>query len=106
MCKCYQGPSFQNKYLFANNVTWLFGYCVQNIWKSKNLTNERNKKLNFFTDPILININCNQKLSLNKTTYFDDFVIHFDKVFDIDYREKIRFVVNAYICSSKIMLPA
>ena len=33
-----------------------------------NLTNKRNKKLNFFRDSILININCNRKLSLNKMT--------------------------------------
>ena len=71
-----------------------------------NLTNERNKKLSFYDDPILIKINCNQKLSLNKMTHFDDLVIHFDKVYDVDYRGKIRFVTDAYVCSSKIMLPA
>ena len=53
-----------------------------------NLANERNKKWNFFSDPILIKLECNQKLSLNKMTYFDDLVIHFGKVFDIDYRGK------------------
>ena len=71
-----------------------------------NLTNQRNKKLNFFADPILTKINFNRKPSLNKMIYFDDLVIHFDKVYDINYREKIRFVTDAYICSSKIMLPA
>ena len=49
------------------------------VWKIfaslMNLTNERNKKLNFFADPILIKINCNRKLSLNKMAYFDDLVI-------------------------------
>ena len=45
-----------------------------------NLTSERNNKLNFFADLILIKINCNQKLSLNKMTDIDDLVIHFDKV--------------------------
>ena len=49
-----------------------------------NLTNERNNKLKFFTDPILIKINCNRKLSLNKMTYFDDLVIPLDKVCDTD----------------------
>ena len=39
-------------------------------------------------------------------TYFDDLIIHFDKVFDIDYKGKIRSVVDAYVCSSKILLPA
>ena len=38
--------------------------------------------------------------------YFNDLAIHFDKVYDIDYREKIRFIIDAYVCSSKIMLPA
>ena len=71
-----------------------------------NLTNERNKRLKFFADPILIRVNSNQRLSINKMTYFDDLVIHFDRVSDIDYKGKIRFVVDAYVCSSKIMLPA
>ena len=39
-------------------------------------------------------------------TYFDDLVIHVNKIYGIDYREKIRFVVDANVCSSKIMLPA
>ena len=71
-----------------------------------NLTNERNKRLNFFTDPILIKIYCNRKLPLNKMAYFDDLIIHFDKIYDIDYRGKRRLVVDAYVCCSKIMLPA
>ena len=69
-----------------------------------NLTNERNKRLKFFDDPILIRVNSNQRLSINKMTYFDDLVIHFDRVYDIGYRGKIRFVVDAYFCSSKMML--
>ena len=48
------------------------------------LTNDRNRKLNFFADPILIKINCNQRLSMNKMTYCDDLIIHFDRVCDID----------------------
>ena len=39
-------------------------------------------------------------------TYFDDLVVHFGKVYDIYYREKIRCVINAYVCSSKTMLSA
>ena len=39
-------------------------------------------------------------------TYFDDPVIHIDKVYDIDFRGKRRFVIDAYVCSSKVMLPA
>ena len=46
------------------------------------------------------------EISLSKMTYFDDLVIHFDKVSDIDYRGKIRFVVDVYVCSSKMLLPA
>ena len=57
-----------------------------------NLTNERNKRLNFFADPILIKINCSRNLSLNKMTYFDYLVIHFNKVYNIDYRGKIRLL--------------
>ena len=54
------------------------------IWKVfttiMNLTNEKNKKLNFFINFILININCDLKLPLNKITYFDDIIIRFDCV--------------------------
>ena len=50
-----------------------------------NLTNERNKRLKFFADPILIRKN---SLSINKMTYFDDLIIHLDRVYDIYYREK------------------
>ena len=80
------------------------------VWKIfaslMNLTTKRNKKLNSFADPILIKINSNRKLWLNKMTYFDDVIIHFDKVYDIDYRGKTRFVIDAYVCSSKVMLLA
>ena len=31
MCKRYQEPSSQKKYLFANNVDWFFRYGVENI---------------------------------------------------------------------------
>ena len=68
MCKRCKGSSSKKKYLFANNDDWFLGYGVESIVNLMNLTNERNKKLNFFTDPILIKINCNQKLSLNKMT--------------------------------------
>ena len=51
------------------------------IWKVfatiMNLTNEKNKKLNFFADPILVSINCDLRLPLDKITCFDDIVIHF-----------------------------
>ena len=70
-----------------------------------NLTNEKNKKINFFVDSILININCEHKLPLNKITYFDD-IIRFDRVDKVDYRRKTHYFVNAYVCKSKIMLPA
>ena len=87
MCKCYQGPLPQKKYLFANNVDWFFGYGLENICKLMNLTN-KNKRLNFFADPILTKTNSSRKLPLNKMIYFDDLVIHFDKVFDTGYRGK------------------
>ena len=48
-----------------------------------NLVKERIKKLIFFTRLILIKINCDRKLFLNKLTYFDDLVFHFDMVYDI-----------------------
>ena len=38
--------------------------------------------------------------------YFDDLIIHFDKIYNIDYKEKRRLVGDAYAYSSKIMLPA
>ena len=51
-----------------------------------NLTNKKNKKLSFVVDLILININCDLKLPLNKITYFDDIIIRFDHVDKVDYR--------------------
>ena len=49
------------------------------IWKMfatiMNLTNEQNRKVNFFADAILVSINCDLRLPLNKITYFDDIVI-------------------------------
>ena len=40
-----------------------------------NLTNKKKKRLNFFVDAILININCDLKLPLNKLTYFHDLTV-------------------------------
>ena len=62
------------------------------IWKVfatiMNLTNEKNKKLNFFADPILVSINCDLRLPLDKITYFDDIIIRFNCTGKIVYREK------------------
>ena len=68
-----------------------------------NLTKKKNKKLNFFVDSILIDINCDLKLPLNKITYFDDIIIRFDPVHEIDYRGKTCYFVNAYISKGEIM---
>ena len=62
------------------------------IWKVfatiMNLTNEKNKKLNFFADPILVSRNCDLRLPLDKITYFDDVIIRFNCIGKIVYREK------------------
>ena len=46
------------------------------IWKKfatiMNLTNKKNKILNFFADPILVSINSDLRLPLDKITYFKD----------------------------------
>ena len=80
------------------------------IWKVfatiMNLTNENNKKSIFFVDPRLININCDLRLPLDKITYFEDTVIRFNGVDKIVNRGKTRYFVEAYVCKSKIMLPA
>ena len=34
MCESYQRSSSKEKYLFANNVDWFFGYGVESICKS------------------------------------------------------------------------
>ena len=66
-----------------------FSDMVSKVFASlMNLANERNKKLNFFYDPILVKLNCNRNLSLNKMTYFDDLVTHYHKINNIDYRGK------------------
>ena len=80
------------------------------VWKIfptlMKLTNKRNKKLKYFANPILTQINCNRKLLLTKMNYIDNLVVLFDKVYDIDYREKTRVLISTYVCSRKIMLPA
>ena len=62
------------------------------IWKVfvtiMNLTNKKNKKLNFFADPILISINSDLRLPLDEITYFEDIVIWFNGVDKIVYRGK------------------
>ena len=91
----YQGSLSQKKNRYFQVMSIGFSDSVWKIFASLiNLTNERNNKLKFFTDPILIKINCNRKLSLNKMTYFMTQI-----------RGKIRLVIDAYVCSSKIMLP-
>ena len=57
MCKDYQGPSSQeNTHLEIMSIG--FSDMVWKIFASlMNLTNERNKKMNFFADTILIKIN-------------------------------------------------
>ena len=54
------------------------------IWKVfvaiMDLINEKNKKLNFFVDPILVSITCDLRLRLEKITYFDDIIIRFNCV--------------------------
>ena len=79
------------------------------IWKVfitiMNLTNEKSKKLKFFIDSILININCDLKLPINRITYFDDIILRFDCIDKVVYRGT-RYFVNDYVCKSKIMLPA
>ena len=81
----------------------------------RNLTDEKNKTLNFFSDPTLVNINCDLGLPLDKVTYpkavpdilpFDNIVTWFNFVDKIVYREKTHYFVAAYVCKSKIMLPA
>ena len=69
------------------------------IWKVfatiMNLTDEKNKKMNFFADPVLVSINCDLRLPLDKITYFDDIVILFNCVDKIVYREKTHYFVDA-----------
>ena len=80
------------------------------IWKVfatiMDLTNEKNKKLNFFANPILFYINCDMRLPLDKITYFDDIIIRLNCVDKNVYREKTRYFVNVHVCRSRIMLPA
>ena len=66
-----------------------------------NLTNEKNKKLTFFVDQILINIDCDQKLPQNRIIYFDDIIIRFDGVDKVEYREKTRDFVNAQFAKAR-----
>ena len=74
----------RNTYLQIMSIG--FSDILWNIFANlMNLTNERNKGLKFFADPILIRKN---SLSINKMTYFDDLIIHLDRVYDIYYSGK------------------
>ena len=76
------------------------------IWKVfatiRNLTDEKNKTLNFFSDRTFVNINCDLGLPLDKVTYFDDIVTWFNFVDKIVYREKTHYFVAAYVCKAKL----
>ena len=76
------------------------------IWKVfatiRNLTDEKNKTLNFFSGPTLVNINCDLGLPLDKVTYFGDIVTWFNFVDKIVYREKTHYFVAAYVCKAKL----
>ena len=61
------------------------------------LKQQKNPETELFVDSVLVNINCDLKLLLNKITYFDDIIIRFDRVDKVDYREKTHYFVNAYI---------
>ena len=71
-----------------------------------NLTNEKNKKLNVFADLILVSINSDLRVPLDKITYFEDIIIRFNGVDKIVYRKKTCYFVDVYVCKGKIMLPA
>ena len=71
-----------------------------------NLTNEKNKKLNFYVDSILTDRDWDHKLPLNRIIYFDDVTIRFDNIKKNDYRWKTRYHVNVYICQGNTMLAA
>ena len=58
-----------------------------------NLTNQKNKKLNFFAGTILANINCNLRLPYG--------LIALIKLYT---EKKTCYFVDAYICKNKIML--
>ena len=70
------------------------------IWKVfatiMNLTNEKNKKLNFFADPTLVTKNCNLRLLLHKITYFynvnnDDIILWFNCIDKIVHGKNTLF---------------
>ena len=83
----------RNTYLQITSIG--FSDKVWEIFASlTNITNKRNKKLNFFADPVLIKINCKQRLSQNGMPFFDDLVIQCHNVYNIDYRGKTRFVID------------
>ena len=95
--------SFKKKHLSANYVSWAVWSDLESPCNDNELNQKKGKKLNFFVDSILIDINCALKLPLNKITCFDDIIIRFDPVDKVDYRGKTCYFVNAYISKGKIM---
>ena len=75
------------------------------IWKVfvtiMNLTNEKNKQLNFFADLILTSIKSDLRLPLDKITYFEDIIIRFNGVDKIVYREKHTILLMLMFVKAK-----
>ena len=93
-----------------SDLIWKAFATIMNVTKRKEVKrksdSEKKKKLIFFADSILVNINCDMKLPLNRTTYFNDAIIRFDSVNEVCYRGKARYFVSTYTCNGKTMLPA
>ena len=74
-----------------------------------NVINKKNKiflKKNVFADPILVGINCYLRLPLNNINYSDHIIIRFNCVDEIVHRGESCYLLDAYFCKSRIMLPA
>ena len=102
-CLYTEGTSLKKKHLSTNYVNWIVWYDLESVCYNHELNGEKNKKLNFHVDSIVINIDCDHKLPLNRITHL---MIRFDRVRKVDYRGKRRYHVNAYICQGNIMLAA
>ena len=71
--------SFKKKDLSANYVNWAVWSDLESICNDYKLNQRKEQETEFFVDMILININCDLKLPLNKIAYSDNIIMGITK---------------------------
>ena len=76
------------KHLSADYVDWFNWSDIESVCYYYEYDYQNKQKMIFFADSILVSINCDLRLPLDKITYFEDVIIRFNCVDKIVHREK------------------